>query len=180
MMPIGIVSRSTGAHPAWCESRSFSAPRSGHIRNRRARRECEHAAFRQDPSRQPSAPGRHRHCAHQFDDASRIMELGGEVKVRAPSAAGRQPSPPRTAEPRIRPAYRARFVDRRADRLITLSTSAAAVCCCNNSRSSFSSRVFSMAMTACAAKLCSSSTCLSVKGSPPGDRWIWHRPAHHP
>ena len=38
------------------------------------------------------------------------------------------------------------------ERLITLSTSAVAVCCCSDSRSSLSSRVFSMAMTAWAAK----------------------------
>ena len=37
---------------------------------------------------------------------------------------------------------------------MTLSTSAVAVCCCSNSRSSLSSRVFSMAMTAWAAKFC--------------------------
>ena len=47
---------------------------------------------------------------------------------------------------------------------MTLSTSAVAVCCSSDSRSSLSSRVFSMAMTACAAKLVSSSICLSVKG----------------
>ena len=35
---------------------------------------------------------------------------------------------------------------------MTLSTSAVAVCCWSDSRSSLSSRVFSMAMTACAAK----------------------------
>ena len=46
-----------------------------------------------------------------------------------------------------------------------LSTSAVAVCCCNDSsRSSFSSRVFSMAITACLAKLLSSSICLSLNG----------------
>ena len=37
------------------------------------------------------------------------------------------------------------------ERLMTLSTSAVAVCCCSDSRSSLSSRVFSMAMTAWAA-----------------------------
>ena len=36
----------------------------------------------------------------------------------------------------------------KVERLMTLSTSAVAVCCCSDSRSSFSSRVFSMAMTA--------------------------------
>src|SRR6516164_1982471 len=35
------------------------------------------------------------------------------------------------------------------ERLMTLSTSAVAVCCCSDSRSSLSSRVFSMAMTVC-------------------------------
>ena len=50
------------------------------------------------------------------------------------------------------------------ERLITFSTSAVAVCCCSNSRSSLSSRVFSMAMTACPAKFFISPICLSVKG----------------
>ena len=40
----------------------------------------------------------------------------------------------------------------KVERLITLSTSAVAVCCWRDLRSSLSSRVFSMAMTACAAK----------------------------
>ena len=40
----------------------------------------------------------------------------------------------------------------KVERLMTLSTSAVAVCCCSDSRSSLSSRVFSMAMTAWAAK----------------------------
>ena len=53
----------------------------------------------------------------------------------------------------------------KVERLMTLSTSAVAVCCCERLRaSSLSSRVFSMAMTACAAKFCTSSICLSVKG----------------
>ena len=39
------------------------------------------------------------------------------------------------------------------ERLMTLSTSAVAVCCWSDSRSSLSSRVFSMAMTAWAAKV---------------------------
>ena len=53
---------------------------------------------------------------------------------------------------------------------MTSSTSEVAVCCSSDSRSSvrwrssFSSRVFSMAMTACAAKFCTSSICLSVNG----------------
>ena len=48
---------------------------------------------------------------------------------------------------------------------MTLSTSAVAVCCCNDWRSSLSSRVFSMAMTACAAKFDTSSICFSVNGA---------------
>ena len=40
----------------------------------------------------------------------------------------------------------------KVERLMTLSTSAVAVCCCSDSRSSLSRRVFSIAMTACAAK----------------------------
>ena len=47
---------------------------------------------------------------------------------------------------------------------MTLSTSAVAVCCCSDSRSSLSSRVFSMAMTACAAKLFSSVDLLVGEG----------------
>jgi hypothetical protein len=50
------------------------------------------------------------------------------------------------------------------DELMTLSTSAVAVCCCSDSRSSLSSRVFSMAMTACAAKFFTNSICLSANG----------------
>jgi hypothetical protein len=48
--------------------------------------------------------------------------------------------------------------------LMTPSTSDVAVCCCSDSRSSLSSRVFSMAITACAAKFVTSSICLSVNG----------------
>ena len=50
------------------------------------------------------------------------------------------------------------------ERLMTLSTSAVAVCCCSDCRNSLSSRVFSMAMTAWAAKFSTSSICLSVNG----------------
>ena len=39
------------------------------------------------------------------------------------------------------------------DELMTRNTSAVAVCCSSDSRNSVSSRVFSMAITACAAKL---------------------------
>ena len=52
----------------------------------------------------------------------------------------------------------------KVERLMTLSTSAVAVCCCSDSRSSLSRRVFSMAMTAWAAKFLTSSICLSVNG----------------
>jgi hypothetical protein len=48
--------------------------------------------------------------------------------------------------------------------LITRNTSDVAVCCDNDSRSSLSSRVFSMAITACAAKFVTSPICLSVHG----------------
>ena len=54
---------------------------------------------------------------------------------------------------------------------MTFSTSDVAVCCSSDSlkssvrwRSSLSSRVFSMAMTAWAAKFCTSSICLPVNG----------------
>src|SRR5262245_23874441 len=49
-----------------------------------------------------------------------------------------------------------------AVRLMTLSTSAVAVCCWRDSRSSLRRRVFSMAMTAWAAKDSMSATCLSL------------------
>src|SRR5262245_34350722 len=49
-------------------------------------------------------------------------------------------------------------------KLITLSTSAVAVCCCRDSRSSLSSRVFSMAITAWRAKLVTKSICFCAKG----------------
>jgi hypothetical protein len=44
------------------------------------------------------------------------------------------------------------------EELMTPSTSAVAVCCSNASRVSVMSRVFSIAITACAAKVLSSST----------------------
>jgi hypothetical protein len=50
------------------------------------------------------------------------------------------------------------------DELITRSTSAVAVCCSSDCRNSLSSRAFSMAMTAWAAKFCTSAICLSLNG----------------
>ena len=54
--------------------------------------------------------------------------------------------------------------------LITCNTSAVAVCCSSASRCSVSSRAFSIAITAWAAKFSSSAICLSEKAAPPGDR----------
>ena len=54
--------------------------------------------------------------------------------------------------------------------LMTCSTSAVAVCCSSASRVSVSSRAFSIAITACAAKFCSKAICLSRKAGPPDDR----------
>ncbi len=50
------------------------------------------------------------------------------------------------------------------DELMTRNTSAVAVCCSSDCRNSLSSRVFSMAMTAWAAKFATSAICLSVNG----------------
>src|SRR5215469_227787 len=47
---------------------------------------------------------------------------------------------------------------------MTCNTSAVAVCCSKASRVSVMSRAFSIAMTACAAKFCSSAICLSENG----------------
>jgi hypothetical protein len=58
---------------------------------------------------------------------------------------------------------------------MTLSTSAVAVCCCSDSRSSFSRRVFSMAITAWSANVVASSICLSVNG-----RTSWRKMAIAP
>ena len=49
---------------------------------------------------------------------------------------------------------------------MTCNTSEVAVCCSSASRVSVISRVFSIAITAWAAKFCTSSICLSVKGRP--------------
>ena len=43
--------------------------------------------------------------------------------------------------------------------LMTFSTSEVAVCCSSDSRNSLSNRAFSMAITACAAKFCTTSIC---------------------
>src|SRR6516165_2744559 len=56
------------------------------------------------------------------------------------------------------------------EELMTCNTSAVAVCCSNASRVSVISRVFSIAITACAAKFCSSAICLSVNGL---TSWRW-------
>ena len=48
--------------------------------------------------------------------------------------------------------------------LMTCNTSAVAVCCSSASRVSVSSRAFSIAITAWAAKFCSSAICLSENG----------------
>jgi len=50
------------------------------------------------------------------------------------------------------------------EELMTCNTSAVAVCCSKASRVSVISRAFSMAMTACAAKFCSSAISLSENG----------------
>jgi len=50
------------------------------------------------------------------------------------------------------------------EELMTCNTSAVAVCCSNASRVSVSSRAFSIAITACAAKVCNIAICLSVNG----------------
>ena len=50
------------------------------------------------------------------------------------------------------------------DELMTCKTSAVAVCCFNASRVSVKSRAFSIAITACAAKFCNSTICLSANG----------------
>src|SRR5262249_7226289 len=50
------------------------------------------------------------------------------------------------------------------EELIMPRTSALAVCCSRDSRSSLSSRAFSIAMTACVAKFCAIAICLSVNG----------------
>ena len=47
---------------------------------------------------------------------------------------------------------------------MTCNTSAVAVCCSSASRVSVISRAFSIAMTACAAKFCSSAICFSENG----------------
>ncbi len=53
---------------------------------------------------------------------------------------------------------------------MTCNTSAVAVCCSNASRVSVISRAFSIAITACAAKFCSSAICLSENGRTSGGR----------
>jgi len=50
------------------------------------------------------------------------------------------------------------------EELMTCNTSAVAICCSKASRVSVNSRAFSIAMTAWAAKFCSSAICLSVNG----------------
>ena len=88
-------------------------------------------------------------------------------------AARRNTSPSRSSiEPNVASQMRVAFsriasnTGARSPRelLMTLSTSDVAVCRSNDSRNSLRSRVFSMAMTAWAAKFWTSAICLSVNG----------------
>ena len=56
------------------------------------------------------------------------------------------------------------------EELMTCNTSAVAVCCSKASRVSVIDRAFSIAITACAAKSCTSAICLS-ENSRPSSRW---------
>ncbi len=60
---------------------------------------------------------------------------------------------------------------------MTRKMSAVAVCCSSDSRSSVSSRVFSMAITACAAKFFTRSICLPLNGRTSG-RLVTMTPMH--
>ena len=53
---------------------------------------------------------------------------------------------------------------------ITRNTSEVAVCCSRDSRDTFNSRAFSIAIMAWSAKFCTSAICFSVKGRTPGGR----------
>ena len=91
-------------------------------------------------------------------------KLACERKKPCPLGRRYAPCPPRTAGPPTSTSVSSTACRSKVERLITLSTSAVAVCCCRDSRSSLSSRVFSMAMTAWFAKFWTSSICLSVNG----------------
>ena len=113
---------------------------------------------------------------------TRTAPSGVGIRGRCSVAAlpERHPSPSKQiqyAELRVADARRVlqhcvenRLQARRATGLITLSTSAVAVCCSSDCRNSLSSRVFSMAITAWAAKFCTRSICLSVNGRTSCDR----------
>ena len=68
----------------------------------------------------------------------------------------------------------------KVERLMTFSMSAVTVCCCRDSRSSLSKRTFSMAMTAWAAKFCTSAICLSVNSRTSCRKIRYCRSIHRP
>src|SRR6516164_7284136 len=118
-----------------------------------------HLAFGGDQT-QPAVRMRPEHCSTQAAGASC-------------SAVRRKVSPlPRYIAAnfarQIRTAFssKARYTGPRSpgELEMTRSTSAVAVCCCSDSRSSLSSRAFSMAITAWSAKVVSRAICLCSKG----------------
>ena len=83
--------------------------------------------------------------SREFGGVSRSSRRDDRARL---GRAGWPPGRPRTVAPADSTSVSSTVCRSKVERLMTLSTSAVAVCCCSDSRSSLSSRVFSMAMTA--------------------------------
>ena len=134
--------------------RSAEATRPGSRRDspdRRERRQCGHGCACRDRLDQCRSCELGRstglRCA-LFDERRRRVMHGDRSKRIAVAQPDRAELG--LAEPRrvLQHRLEHRLQARRANELMTCNTSAVAVCCCSDSRSSLSSRVFSMAMTA--------------------------------
>ena len=123
-----------------------------------------------------ATPPRHPQCNHADEDPMAMRVNYGVEPIESPPGTdrgGSRPKPPKAVArrasleaPRSVPDHQKSNTGVRlpGELLMTCSTSAVAACWLSASRVSVSSRAFSIAMTACAAKVCSSAISLSIKG----------------
>ena len=162
----GAVAQQRHAEVRSVAERLLIFGRSG-IRDRRARRGRERPC--------PPMPHARSRC---FDpaaaDGRRTAPCRPKIRRSSPSDRPRRRAETerlcrrRKAGPPNSTSVDSTFFRSKVERLMTLSTSAVAVCWASDSRNSLSSRVFSMAMTAWAAKFLTRSIWRSVNGS---TRW---------
>ena len=170
MTPIGTPSRNSGTPSIVCVSPIAEHSPKAVFRIRSSRpRMC---------TARRSSAARPQSCRGLADRMSRSIESSGfgreadRCRDAISSPRGGDNRHRRLAQPtRLRPRVSSTGRRSKVERLMTLSTSLVAVWYSSDScrssvrsRNSPSSRAFSIAITACAAKFCNSAICLSVNG----------------